>query len=209
MEYYFFVVFFLGAFAAIGCIVWSVKGHLKNKKANIAAGIVLGFLLINVVALWMIKKDEQKEIEETIISEVEQRIEEFKQENPDDDIKYEITSVEIYGLQAYVRVVYNIETAQEPEMLGDYKYYPSHPLYSSLLRSVSLDVSDIISAELYGEVYVNGELKETEDKKIYGSSNSGSEKCSVCGKSYSSGGTSNMCSQCYKNYKYAADAAGY
>ena len=38
---------------------------------------------------------------------------------------------------------------------------------------------------------------------------SSSKHCSVCGKSYSSGGTSNMCSQCYKNYKYAADDAGY
>ena len=38
---------------------------------------------------------------------------------------------------------------------------------------------------------------------------SSSKHCTVCGKSYSSGGTSNMCDRCYKNYKYAADAAGY
>ena len=44
----------------------------------------------------------------------------------------------------------------------------------------------------------------------YGSSSSSEgHKCAICGKSYSSGGTSNMCSQCYKNYKYAANAAGY
>ena len=35
------------------------------------------------------------------------------------------------------------------------------------------------------------------------SSSSSGHRCAICGKSYSSGGTSNMCSQCYKNYKYA------
>ena len=205
----FFCCIFLGAFAAIGCIVWSVKGHLKNKKANIAVGIVLGFLLINVVALWMIKKDEQKEIEETVVSEVvskvEQRIDEFKQENTEDILKYEITIDEIDD-RAVVKVVYNIDTTQEPEIIGGYKFY-SHNYYA-LFPSLFLE-SVKIGVDTYGEVYVNGELIHTEKKKTYGSSNNDSKKCAVCGKSYSSGGSSNMCSQCYKNYKYASDAAGY
>ena len=160
-----------------------------KKVTRIIALLLSVILLLSGISILSGCSNKEKEFEEALVVELERRIEEFTQGNPADNVEYEITSIEIDGYYAYIRVVYNIETTQKPEMYGNYKYYSSHN-YDLLLDSIHLE-----SVEMSAE--------------IYGSSNSSSKKCSVCGKSYSSGGSSNMCSQCYKNYKYAADAAGY
>ena len=113
----------------------------------------------------------QEKFEEAVILEIEQRIEEFTQGNPADNVKYEITIGQIkkYRSDVDVRVVYNIETTREPEIVAGkkfYLFYDYHVLFSSCnLESIEM------SADLYGEVYVNGELKYTE--KAPSSSNQG------------------------------------
>ena len=109
-------------------------------------------------------------------------------------------------------MVYNIETSREPEIVEGKKFYTFYDY--DILFDYYCELEAIeMSAYLYGEVYVNGELRKTENK--IGSSNSENHKCSICGTSYSSGENvssikrTNMCTRCYKNYKYAADAEGY
>lgn len=177
------------------------------KKTNrIIALLLSAILLLSGISILSGCGNKKKEIEEALVVELEQRIEKFTQGNPADNVKYEITIGKKTGSNIDVQVIYNIETSREPEIVAGKKFYTFYD-YDILFDHTCELESVEMWADLYGEVYVNGELRKTENK--IASSNSGSKKCSVCGKSYSSGGTSNMCSQCYKNYKYASKAAGY
>ena len=168
-------------------------------------------LLLSGVAILSGCSNKQKEFEEAVVLEIEQRVEKLRQKNPNDSIKYEIIIEDVGSYGADVMVIYNIETTQEPEIIGGHKFYSSYDYSEWLALFKGFDFLDSLNmkGDAYGEGYINGELNHTE--KHLGSSSSSdssSKKCSICGKSYSSGGTSNMCDQCYKNYKYASDAAG-
>ena len=182
---------------------------MRNVNRIIALLLSL-LLLLSGVTILSGCSNKQEKCEEAVILEIEQKIKEFKQRNPDDNVRYEINSITLDGHDAYIHVVYNIETTQKYEMYGNYKYYSSHNYYTLFASSIYLESVEMC-AQIYGEAYVNGELQETKDKKTYGSSNSSSKKCSECGKSYSSSsGDIGMCSSCYmKLKKYAAENSGY
>ena len=175
--------------------------------------ICVALLIIGIIIPSVESSNKQKKFEEALILEIEQKIEEFTQGNPADNVKYEITIGQIkkYASGVDVRVVYNIETTREPEIVAEKKFYPFYD-YNVLFSSCNIESVDM-SADLYGEVYVNGELRMTE--KNITSSNSGAKTCRICGTSYSDSENvksiqrTNMCTRCYNNYKYASKAAGY
>lgn len=88
-----------------------------------------------------------------------------------------------------------LESKHDKESKQEYKANKKYRIIAAVVILIGIIFS--LVGFLYGDVL------------DFSSSNSSSKHCSVCGKSYSSGGTSNMCDRCYKNYKYVADAAGY
>ena len=172
--------------------------------------LLLSMILLSGVSLLSGCSNEKKEVEQEFLPYLEQAIDEVKSEySYIEDITYEYT-LEKGNYRYYAYVVFQIEASVDYEKNVD-AVFGVGDMFSiklDLFVHEYLENAKVI-VESYGDIFVNGKEAAHQDKSSIKSSNSGSKTCSICGKSYSSGGTSNMCSQCYKNYKYAADAAGY
>ena len=216
MNLFAIILMVLGGFGgvmALGLAIACKSDPKIFKISRICTLICVAMLIIGIIIPSVENSNKQKKFEEAVILEIEQKIEEFTQGNPADNVKYEITIGQIkkYRSDVDVRVVYKIETTREPEVVAGKKFYPFYD-YDILFSPCKIESVDM-SADLYGEVYVNGELRKTE--KNITSSSGDSKTCRICGTSYSDSENvksiqrSNMCTRCDKNYKYAADAAGY
>ena len=194
------------------CVAIGCKSDPKVFKISLIVTLIcVALLIIGIIISSASNSNKQEKIEEAVVLEIEQKIEKFTQGNPADNVKYEIMIGETKGYNLDIRIVYNIETTRQPEVINGKKFYPFYD-YDVLFSRCDLESVEM-SAYPYGEVYVNGELRMT--KKGLGSSNSGSQTCSVCGTSYSNSEDvnsiqrRNMCTRCYGNYKYASNAADY
>ena len=198
MYGYLICAFVLGGLVLAGCIGWSSVEKFKNKKLNIAIIITVVFILINIIAFVIVNQQEQNDFEEEFILEVEKQVQGFKTECSPPNMTFEVT----FNGKQDVHIVDYIYGVPE----NDYYIYYCNDLFPSVRYDSTLISSFVRS---YGEVYVDGELKYTEEQI-----DKNSKWCDVCDRRYSDEENVSsieyygMCSQCYKNYKYAMGALG-
>lgn len=152
------------------CVAIGFKSDPKVFKISLIVTLIcVALLIIGIVISLVGNSNKQKnlevELEAALVVELEQAVNEFKEENPNDILKYEMTIEEFDDHDAEVRVVYKIETKKKPEIIGDIKFYSSHNYYTLFPHCFLESVG--IMADVYGEVYVNGELRYTEKEYVY------------------------------------------
>ena len=170
------------------CVIgymWS-KELLKGKVLKNTVIVLLCVVAVHIIAIPVTMHIDRENLKQKYVYELEEVIKEYKKEYSDvKDIKYTVSTTG-KGIYPALYVGISITTSQNLNYHSVYDFTYILDRYDSLVMGST-------TPEIYYNIYLNGELKES-----WSDYSSSSSKCSVCGDSpvFASG----FCEDCFNDF---------